>query len=77
MERVRSFVAVLLDEPTRAALAARVEHLRAVAPGVAWVAPANLHVTLKFLGGVDAPRLDLVRAALDRAVAGAAPFTLA
>jgi 2'-5' RNA ligase len=67
----------LLDAPTRAALAARVDRLREVAPGVAWVAPDNLHVTLKFLGGVDAPRLDRVRAALDRAVAGVPAFDLA
>ena len=67
---------MLLDEATRDALAARVERLRPRAGGVAWVAPENLHVTLKFLGGVEAERLPLVREALDRAVAGRAPFDL-
>jgi len=67
---------VLLDDATRAALAARVESLRPVAAGVTWVAPENLHVTLKFLGGVEQPRLELVQAALARAVHGAAPFDL-
>jgi 2'-5' RNA ligase len=50
--------------------------LRPLAPGVAWVAAENLHITLKFLGGVETPRLELVEKALERAVAGAAPFDL-
>jgi RNA 2',3'-cyclic 3'-phosphodiesterase len=68
---------VLLDDKTRAALAARVERLRELARDVTWVAPDNLHVTLKFLGGVEAPRLELIREALDRAVRGHASFDLA
>ena len=67
---------MLLDEPTRAALSARVERLRSATSDVAWVAPDNVHVTVKFLGGIDAPRIDPVRAALDRAVAGVPAFTL-
>lgn len=67
---------MLLDDATRAALAARVERLRPLAAGVAWVAPANLHVTLKFLGGVEEPKIELVQSALARAVRGATPFEL-
>jgi 2'-5' RNA ligase len=43
---------------------------------VAWIAPDNLHVTVKFLGSVDVPRVPLVRAALERATAGVAGFDL-
>jgi 2'-5' RNA ligase len=39
---------------------------------VAWTAPDNLHVTVKFLGGVDEARLPEVRAALARAATVAA-----
>ena len=35
---------------------------------MAWVAADNLHITLKFLGGVDEPRLAEISAALERAV---------
>jgi 2'-5' RNA ligase len=67
----------LLVAPRRAALAAGVETLRPVASGVVWVAADNLHVTVKFLGGVDRSRLELVDAALARAVTGVAPLELA
>ncbi|MBI3635172.1 MAG: hypothetical protein HY216_02995, partial [Candidatus Rokubacteria bacterium] len=65
---------MLLDDAVRARLADAVEALRAVAPDVAWVAPANLHVTLKFLGGVDETRLPDVAAAVAAAAAGYGGF---
>jgi len=52
-----------------------VDRLRPLAPGVAWVAAGNLHLTLKFLGGVDAARLAALEPALARA-AGRPPFDL-
>jgi 2'-5' RNA ligase len=57
-------------------LATEVERLRPLARDVAWVAPDNLHLTLKFLGGVEAARLDLVATALSAAVAGSTAFDL-
>ena len=41
----------------RARLAGEIDRLRGVAADVAWVAEANLHVTLKFLGQIDEPRV--------------------
>jgi len=61
----------------RAALGAAVEGLRPATRGIAWVAIENLHLTLKFLGGVEAARLGDVLAALRQAAAGAVPFELA
>lgn len=75
-DTVRTFVAILLDESIRARLASAVDGLRGAAPGVAWVAEANLHVTLKFLGRVDAARLDDVIRALRGAVAGEAALSM-
>jgi len=43
---------------------------------VVWVGRDNAHLTLKFLGGVDAARLDAVAEALNGAAAGAGPFDL-
>lgn len=60
----------------RARLTAEISALRAVAGDVAWVAAANLHVTLKFLGQVDAARLPAIETALADAAAAKAPFQL-
>ena len=70
-------MAVLLPAEVRARLAETIEALRATARGVAWVAPTNLHLTVKFLGGVEESRLEAVRAALAAATAGHAPFDVA
>ena len=64
---VRTFVAVLLPDEIRRGLAREVDALRRHAEGVAWVATENLHITVKFLGGVDETRLADVAAALARA----------
>lgn len=74
---VRSFVAILLDEAVRAAVAAQVEQLRPLAHAVAWVPPQNLHLTLKFLGEIDAAPIEAMNEALAEAASKATPFTLA
>jgi len=76
MERVRSFVAILLSEEVRAAVAAEIARLRPLAPRVSWVSPPNLHLTLKFLGELPPEALEQVKEGLTAAVAGAAPFSL-
>ena len=68
MATVRTFVAVLLPGELRSRLAQEVETLRGHASNVAWVAADNLHVTIKFLGGVDEARLGEIASALTRSV---------
>jgi 2'-5' RNA ligase len=70
-------VAVLLPDPLRQALAVEIERLRACGRGVGWVAAENLHLTLKFLGAVEAGRLERVAEALASLAAEAEPFELA
>lgn len=63
MPTARCFVALPIPEPVRTVLAG----LQSVAPeggSVRWVAPEAIHLTLKFLGEVEANRLDAVRATL-------------
>ncbi len=76
----RAFVALLLDDATRAAVAAQIDHLRAVerASGraVAWVPAQNLHLTLKFLGEQPEPRLAAVQEALAAVARTARPFAV-
>lgn len=76
MERVRSFVAILLSDEVRAGVAAEIARLRPLAPRVGWVAAPNLHLTLKFLGELTPDALEQVKDGLTEAVAGAAPFRL-
>ena len=59
---------MLLPAELRNRLAVEIDGLRDHAAGVAWVAAENLHVTVKFLGGVDESRLAEIGAALGRAV---------
>ena len=72
----RLFVGVRVSVQTANALAAAAETLqrRAKDAGVTikWVAPANYHVTLKFLGWTRDDAIGAVRDALDEAIAGIA-----
>jgi 2'-5' RNA ligase len=52
----RLFVALPLPEPVRATLAALATPL----PGVAWTRPAQLHLTLRFLGDVPVDKLPVI-----------------
>lgn len=66
----RLFVALALPEPVRATLAALAQPL----PGVTWTRPAQLHVTLRFLGDVPMAQIEPMIARL--AAVRVAPFIL-
>lgn len=57
---LRLFVAIDAPEPVRAALAALGRPLR----GIAWTPPHHYHLTLRFLGEVDAEKRDAIERAL-------------
>jgi len=66
---VRLFVALEIPAAVRDNLAAQIKELRDLpAPRadkrLRWVRPENLHVTLKFIGEVEAAKLDGIRSAL-------------
>ncbi|MGH9675543.1 MAG: RNA 2',3'-cyclic phosphodiesterase, partial [Candidatus Acidiferrum sp.] len=66
---MRLFVALEIPAEVREKLAGLIVELRRAAehsPGKAprWVRPQNLHVTLKFIGEVEAARLSAFRSAL-------------
>jgi 2'-5' RNA ligase len=73
---VRSFIAISLADPARAAAVEYLERLRATVGGVAWTRTENLHLTLKFLGGVAAARIPPLIDRLRAVTAAQAPFTL-
>jgi len=70
---IRSFIAILLDDGLREAVAVTIERLRPLCGAVAWVPPRNLHVTLQFLGDQSEERLAEAEAALVDAAAGSVP----
>ena len=72
----RAFIALSLDEPTRAAVAAEIDRLRPLSRAVAWVPSQNLHLTLKFLGDQSDGRLAEALLGIEEAAAGRAPFAL-
>ncbi len=77
-EPIRTFIAIELDDALHRALAdlqAQLKRERA-ARYIRWVAPANIHVTLKFLGDVDADRIPALQRAIIDACIDTPPFTL-
>ena len=74
---LRLFVAVELPAHVRSALGASIERLRSRLSGsYRWVRPEGIHLTLRFLGGVEAERVDELAAALGAAVRTLDPFEL-
>lgn len=77
-ERVRAFIAVRMNEQVEASVADMIDELKQPRDGVRWVARANLHITLKFLGpAVDLHRLEQLSAGLHQLAAKTAPFEVA
>jgi 2'-5' RNA ligase len=77
MESIRSFIAIELPPEVQASLGRTQSRLRtdARAP-VKWVDPAIMHLTLKFLGNVNAGDIGNLTSALEEACRGVAPFQL-
>jgi RNA 2',3'-cyclic 3'-phosphodiesterase len=61
---IRAFIAVTLDPEVIDRIADAGAQLRPQLAGVRWVAPTNLHLTLKFLGGIDETMIEPIGAAL-------------
>ncbi len=77
-ERWRCFVAAALDDATRAALAAAVSDWRREPPADAlrWAEPEGWHLTLAFLGSVDADTVPAITDAVVGVAAAHAPMVI-
>ena len=81
MESLRLFIALELDDTLRRNLK-RVqaqlqdaENCGAVSRAIVrWVAPQNIHLTLKFLGNTNSDRVPALKNALARIAQNTAPF---
>ena len=59
--KIRAFIAFPVPAETRAAFASIQSELKASGADVKWDAPEKFHVTMKFLGDVEEPELNLLR----------------
>ena len=77
MESIRAFIAVELPGEVAPFLARLQDDLkkREQAP-VKWVHPQSIHLTLKFLGNIDAGKVDAIAAAISEAAKGIGPLQL-
>lgn len=71
----RCFIALEAPPPVHNSLAGRLAEYRRQ-PGVNWVKPENLHLTLLFLGDVEVSQLEELDLALDSALQDAEAFEL-
>jgi len=72
----RAFIALALGEQSRKAVAAQINRLRPLSKAVTWTPPANLHLTLRFLGDQTDEQLSEVLLALQEAADGVSGFTM-
>lgn len=63
---MRLFVALDLPDEVRASLSELIVKLKPQSRGARWVQPANLHITLKFIGHVENEKLGPIKEALAR-----------
>jgi 2'-5' RNA ligase len=77
MEQIRCFVAIELPENLKLELAKLQSQLKAASrASVKWVDTKGIHLTLKFLGNVEAKRIPTIVEAVAQASQGIAPFHL-
>jgi 2'-5' RNA ligase len=71
---VRAFVAVKISDQQRQAIASILEELSQLDVRVKWVAPENLHITLKFLGDTDEEILPQIYKSIENAIGDSLSF---
>ena len=73
---IRTFVCIEVPPSIKARIEELQRALRRSDVPISWVKPSNIHLTIKFLGDVEASRMDDVRQAVERASAGIPPFEI-
>src|SRR3989338_5210318 len=73
---MRTFIAIELPEAIKTSLAALQEQLKLAQADVKWVAPENIHLTLKFLGERDDKKIEHIKQVMDGIAAKNQPFKM-
>lgn len=77
MEQIRAFIAIELPEEVKTALKQLQDRLKSIDPSSAkWVDPQRIHLTLKFLGNVDADKIDPITQAIQDTAISFTSFNL-
>jgi 2'-5' RNA ligase len=77
MEQIRSFIAIELPDEVKKALGELQARLRVERqPGVKWVDPYGIHLTLKFLGNIATSQISAITGAVEEAGQDLSPFML-
>jgi len=73
---IRSFIAIDFPEETRKALEDIQKELKRCGAGVRWVKPSSIHLTLKFLGNIQAAQVEDIALAVAQGIRDQPPITL-
>jgi len=65
---IRAFIAVEISPTTTARIVSAIADLKLKFPDIRWVAPANFHLTLKFLGNIEGIQVNALGDALEVAI---------
>lgn len=76
MARMRTFIAIDIPPSLQRELVHLQELFRAKGADIRWVQPAQMHITLRFLGEIEAERLPQVVEAAQKATEGINPFII-
>jgi 2'-5' RNA ligase len=76
MPAIRSFIAIETPPEVKVDIAKVLEGLRTTNADVRWESIEKFHITLKFLGNVDEPRLNSLADRLEEALVAFAPFNM-
>ena len=77
MEQIRSFIAIELPSELKLELTQLEAKLKGdKQPGIKWVSPDSIHLTLKFLGNIAGDRTGEITRAIEAAAQGITPFHL-
>lgn len=73
---MRTFIAIEISEDIRSILGQIQSHLKYSGADVKWVAPNNIHLTLKFLGEISENKCEEIKSILDKIGAASKPFEI-
>jgi RNA 2',3'-cyclic 3'-phosphodiesterase len=75
-ETIRTFICIEIPDSIKSRIGKLQETLRQIDAQISWTKPSNIHLTLKFLGGVSATRLERIKKAVKTAAEGINPFDI-
>ncbi|MBW2492420.1 MAG: RNA 2',3'-cyclic phosphodiesterase [Deltaproteobacteria bacterium] len=73
---IRTFIAIEIPENIISKIQELQESIKAKGFNIRWVRPENIHLTLKFIGDVEAAKISEITEALSKTVEGYIPISL-